>query len=236
MRIDEHGQPVGDPLPGWRRRPLPAPVRLHGHHVRLEPLGPEHAADLRRHVAGRDDHVLWTYRSTERPAGRAAMDALVAADRVDPSTLTFAVVPLATGEASGLASYLRIDAASGSLEIGSLLFARSVQRTAVSTETTHLLLRHAFDDLGYRRVEWKCDSLNEPSRRAALRLGFTYEGRFRQHLTVKGRNRDTDWFAVVDVDWPEVRAAHETWLDPANFDRDGRQRIALAVPGQPDRP
>ena len=113
---------------------------------------------------------------------------------------------------------MRIEPSSGVLEIGGIVYARALQRTPATTETTHLLLRHAFDDLGYRRVEWKCDSLNEPSRRAARRLGFTYEGRFRRHVVVKGRNRDTDWFAIVADDWPAIRAAHETWLDLAARD------------------
>ncbi len=102
-----------------------------------------------------------------------------------------------------------------------MIYARHLQRTPASTETTHLLMRWAFDELGYRRFEWKCDSHNEPSRRAAARLGFTYEGRFRHHLVVKGRNRDTDWFSVTDAEWPAVRAAHEAWLDPGNFDARG---------------
>jgi len=202
--------------------------------VRLEPLGPEHASALHAHVARPDDEALWTYRSSERPADRPAMDAVIAADRLDPSTFTFAVVPVGSGQAHGVASYLRMDPASGTIEVGSLLFGREVQRTPVSTETTHLLLRHAFDDLGYRRVEWKCDSLNEPSRAAALRLGFTYEGRFRNHVVVKGRNRDTDWFAIVAEDWPAIRTGHAQWLDPTNFDEQGRQLIRLQdVPGWP---
>jgi RimJ/RimL family protein N-acetyltransferase len=232
--VNEHGQPVGDPLSDWRRRPLPAPVHLHGRHVRLEPLGPEHAAALLAHVAGSGDDPLWTYRGTERPEDRAAMDSLVAADRGDTSTLTFAVVLLESGQAHGIASYARVDPAAGSLEVAGVLFSHALQRTPASTEVTHLLLRHAFDALGYRRVEWKCDSLNEPSRRAALRLGLTYEGRFRSHLTTKGRNRDTDWFALVDADWPEVRAAHERWLDPGNFGQAGEQRMSLGTLIRPD--
>ena len=109
-----------------------------------------------------------------------------------------------------------------------MLYARSLQRTCAATEAIHLLMRYAFEDLGYRRFEWKCDSLNEPSRRAAARLGFTYEGRFRHHMVTKGRNRDTDWFSVTDAEWPAVRAAHEAWLDPANFDENGEQRTALS--------
>ena len=214
---------VGEPVPGWSPRPLPAPTRLSGQHVTLEPLVSAHAPALLEHVAGTDDDALWTYRPVERPADLAEMQAFV--DATTASAVTFAVVR--DGGARGIVSLMRPDPANGVVEIGGILHARSVQRTPVTTETAHLLLRHAFDDLGYRRVEWKCDSLNEPSRVAARRLGFTYEGRFRNHVVVKGRNRDTDWFAIIDREWPGVRAAHEAWLEPANFDSDGRQRTAL---------
>ena len=221
-----HGQPVGDPLPGWTARPRPVPVVLEGRRVRLEPLSPDHVDDLHVAVCGDEDGPLWTYRSTGRPRSREELAALVRSDLADPATLTFAVAPTATGRASGLTSYLRMEPAHGCLEIGSILFSRDVQRTPVTTESTHLLLRHAFDDLGHRRVEWKCDSLNEPSRVAARRLGFTYEGRFRHHVTTKGRNRDTDWFAIVESDWAAVRDAHERWL--AGLDDDGRQSVSLS--------
>jgi RimJ/RimL family protein N-acetyltransferase len=201
-------------------------MRLTGSHVALEPLGTHHAESLLAHLAGPDDDALWTYRPVERPADLEQMRAFVEATVA--SAVTFAVER--DGEARGIVSMMRPDPANGVVEIGGILHARSVQRTPVTTETAYLLLRHAFDDLGYRRVEWKCDSLNEPSRVAARRLGFTYEGRFRHHVVVKGRNRDTDWFAIVDSDWPEIRAAHEAWLDPDNFDADGRQRAALRAP------
>jgi len=111
--------------------------------------------------------------------------------------------------------------------VGSIIYARRLQRTPITTEATHLLARHVFDDLGYRRFEWKCDSHNEPSRRAAVRLGFTYEGRFRHAMVYRDRNRDTDWFSITDAEWPAIRAAHERWLDPANFDPDGHQLTPL---------
>ena len=223
MLVNHHGQPVGEPIPGWSPRPLPSPKFLSGRFASLAPLTVEHAPSLVEHVAGPDDDALWTYRPSERPVDLAEMRAFIEATVV--AAATFAVV--SAGETRGIVSLLRPDPTSGVVEIGGILHARSVQRTPVTTETVHLLLRHAFDDLGYRRVEWKCDSLNEPSRVAARRLGFTYEGRFRQHVAVKGRNRDTDWFAMVDGEWPAVRAAHEAWLDHANFDPDGRQRSSL---------
>lgn len=227
---NEHGQPVGDEVPDWAGCPWPEPVRLAGRHVVVEPLALDHAPALFSALCGPDDHALWTYRPTEPPATVEAMTDLVRRDLADPATVTFAL-RAGDGEPTGLASYLRIDTASGSIEVGSILFARSLQRTAAATEAVHLLMRHALDDLGYRRFEWKCDALNEPSRRAAARLGFTHEGRFRQHLVVKGRSRDTDWFSVTDADWPGVRREHERWLDPANFDERGVQRSRLRVVG-----
>jgi RimJ/RimL family protein N-acetyltransferase len=134
-----------------------------------------------------------------------------------------------TGAAAGIATLMRVDPANGSAEVGAILYARSLRRTRSATEAIHLLARHLFDDLGYRRFEWKLDCLNEPSARAARRLGFTYEGRFRNALVYKGRNRDTDWFAMTDADWPRIREAHQRWLDPANFDDAGVQRTSLSA-------
>ena len=128
-----------------------------------------------------------------------------------------------------MASYLNIVPANGCIEIGHIWFAPPLQKTRAATEAIFLMIRHAFEDLAYRRVEWKCDSLNEASRRAARRFGFTYEGTFRQHMVVKGRNRDTAWFAMLDHEWPRVRAAFERWLDPDNFDAAGRQRTSLGA-------
>ena len=150
----------------------------------------------------------------------------------DPGQVMFAIVPVETGRAAGFCSLMRIDERMGSVEVGGINLGRQLQRSRAATEAMYLLLRHAFDDLGYRRYEWKCDSLNEPSRRAAVRLGFIWEGRFRKALVYKGRNRDTDWFSVTDTEWPAVRAAHEQWLDPTNFDEHGRQRTSLSAASQ----
>jgi RimJ/RimL family protein N-acetyltransferase len=227
--VNEFGQVVGDRvLPGWSPRPRPDAVMLTGRYVVVEPLAVGHAEALLATVCGPEDRELWTYRPTEPPADLAEMTELVARTLAVPDLLTFVLVPIG-GRASGLASYTRLDPATGQVEVAGVLFARSLQRTRAATEAIHLLMRYAFDDLGYRRFEWKCDSLNEPSRRAATRLGFTYEGRFRHHMVIKGRNRDTDWFSVTDAEWPAVRAAHEAWLDPANFDEDGRQRTSLSA-------
>ena len=226
--INEHGQPVGPPVPDWTPRPRPVPVQLPGRYVRLEPLAPEHAPDLFATLCGPGDEALWTYRSTEMPITETELSEQIAATIAAPELVTFVLVPDGAGP-SGLASYTRIEPGQGQVEVAAVLFARSLQRTRAATEAVHLLMRHAFDDLGYRRFEWKCDSLNEPSRRAAGRLGFRYEGRFRHHLVVKNRNRDTDWFSVTDTEWPAVRDAHVRWLDPGNFDGAGRQLVALSA-------
>lgn len=227
---NEHGQPVGDPVVGWEPCRLPGPVTLVGRYVRLEPLAADHAEPLFAALCGPDDAPLWTYRFGEQPVDVAAMAREVAALAAATETVTLVIVPLegaGAGVPAGMATYLRIEPAHGSLEVGSVIFGARLQRTRAATEAIHLMARHAFDDLGYRRFEWKCDSRNEPSRVAAARLGFAYEGRFRRHLVTKGRNRDTDWFSMIDTEWPAVRAAHERWLDPDNFDADGRQRRSL---------
>ena len=226
---NDFGQQVGDPVPGWTTRRRPEPVVLTGRYVTLEPLGTGHAGALYDALCNPGDEQLWTYRPTDPPVDVPAMAALIEQTIAAPELVTFALVP--TGEtAQGIASYTRIDTATGQVEIAGVLYARSLQRTRAATEAIHLSMRHAFDELGYRRFEWKCDSLNEPSRRAAARLGFTYEGRFRNHMVTKGRNRDTDWFSITDGEWPAVRAEHERWLDPTNFDGAGRQLTRLRVP------
>ena len=138
-----------------------------------------------------------------------------------------AIVPTATGTVAGYASYMRMEPAQGVVEVGNILLAPSLQRTTAATEAMYLMAAHIFDQLGYRRYEWKCNAKNEPSRRAALRLGFTFEGIFRQHMVVKGLNRDTAWFSMLDHEWPARKRAFEAWLQPANFDSEGRQRQRL---------
>lgn len=226
---NEFEQTVGDVVAGWSPRPWPAPVRLEGRYVVLEPLAVAHAADLHAALCGPDDRPLWTYRPTEPPAGVPEMAELIQQHLDAEGMETFALVPVGD-RAQGIASFLRIDPAHGQVEVAGVLYSRALQRTRAATEAIHLTMRYAFDELGYRRFEWKCDSHNEPSRRAAARLGFTYEGRFRNHMVIKGRNRDTDWFSVTAEEWPAVRAAHEAWLDPGNFDAAGVQLSRLRAP------
>jgi RimJ/RimL family protein N-acetyltransferase len=224
-RTNEHGQPVGDPV-DWAGARAPEPVVLEGATVRVEPLAAEHAAAIAAHLGSRPE--LWTYRGDEPPADAKEAAQQLAHDAAETDHITFAVVPASSGELEGMATYLRVAPEAGSIEVGSIILAPSLQRTRAATEAQYLLMRHAFEDLGYRRYEWKCDSLNQPSRDAALRLGFTEEGTFRQALVYKGRNRDTTWFSVVDREWPRLRAAFEAWLADDNHDADGRQRRSLA--------
>jgi RimJ/RimL family protein N-acetyltransferase len=222
---DHRGRPVGDPVPGFVPPDLPGRVGMVGSYVQVEPLDPErHAGDLFR-VVSEDDGGMWTYMSYG-PFGSEAEYrgwAEQAAASADPQF--FALV--ADGEAQGVASYLRITPAAGTIEVGHIAFSPRLQRTPAATEAMYLMMRNAFV-LGYRRYEWKCDALNHPSRVAAERLGFTFEGIHRQAMVVKGRNRDTAWYSVLDREWPVLREAFEAWLDPANFDGDGRQRRALS--------
>jgi len=199
--------------------------------VRLEPLDPvRHADDLfaAAHGPGADPQ-LWRYLPYGPFADADELRTWVAERAASADPLFLAVVDTATGRAGGVVSYLRIEAADGCIEIGHIWFAAELQRTPASTETIYLLARHAFDDLGYRRLEWKCDAANARSRRAAERFGFTFEGVFRQHMIVKKRNRDTAWFSLLDGEWPAARRPFEAWLMPDNFDAEGRQRRPLAA-------
>ena len=220
-------RPPGDLL-NWTPRRPPSRTILPGARIRLEPLDPERHGDALFAAQGSGaDPELWTYMPSgpydDETAFRQYLDESASSD--DP--LFFAIVDDASGIANGVASFLRLDPAHGVIEIGHIWFGVALQRTPAATEAIFLLARHAFDDLGYRRLEWKCDTLNARSRHAAERFGFQYEGTFRQHRVVKGRNRDTAWYAIVDREWPAVRAAFEAWLDPTNFDRDGTQQRSL---------
>jgi RimJ/RimL family protein N-acetyltransferase len=223
------GQPVGAPVPDWSARPLPPRTAMAGRFCTVEPLLPErHAAQLFAAYAEDVEGRLWTYlpRGPYASPGEYRSWAETACRGDDP--LVHAIIDNATGAAVGTASYMRIEPAAGVIEIGSITYSPRLQRRPAATEAMYLMMRRVFDELGYRRYEWKCDSLNAPSRSAAARLGFRYEGLFRQASMTRGRNRDTAWFSVIDGEWPVLRAAIERWLDPANFDGDGTQRRGLA--------
>ncbi|MFP4125113.1 MAG: GNAT family N-acetyltransferase [Alphaproteobacteria bacterium] len=209
---------------------VPARTALSGHHVTLVPLDPRpHALPLFDAAHGEPvDPRLWSYMGYGPFADLAAFEAWLWQQAAALDPVFYSVVPTGA-EPAGLASYLRLAPADGTIEIGHLVFTPRLQRTTAASEAIYLLLAYAFDRLGYRRVEWKCDALNGRSRRAAERFGFTFEGIFRQSKVVKGRNRDTAWFAMLDGEWPRHRAAFEAWLAPANLDAAGHQRRPLAA-------
>jgi RimJ/RimL family protein N-acetyltransferase len=222
------GQPVGFAVPDWRPPQAPAREPMPGRYCSVEPLDPAaHAHDLHQANMRDPQGGMWTYMAygpfDDLPAYRAWADA--AARGSDP--LFHAIVDRSTGRAVGVASYMRIDPASGAIEVGGLAYSPLLQRTAAATEAMYLMMARAFA-LGYRRYEWKCNALNAPSRAAAQRLGFSYEGLFRQATVVKGRNRDTAWYSIVDQEWPALRQAYSTWLAPSNFDANGRQKQRLS--------
>jgi RimJ/RimL family protein N-acetyltransferase len=195
--------------------------------VTLEPLNAQqHAAALWQAVKGHDE--LWTWLADGPFSGEAKLRRALGEKEAGPNAVFLSIVPARTETAAGYASYMRMDPADGAIEVGNILLTPGLQRTCAATEAMYLMAGHIFDHLGYRRYEWKCNALNEPSRRAALRLGFTFEGIFRQHMVVKGLNRDTAWFSMLDSEWPERKRAFEAWLDPANFDKEGRQRKPLS--------
>jgi RimJ/RimL family protein N-acetyltransferase len=214
-------------LAGWQPPSRPGRSVLQGGHCRLEPLeSSRHAAELHAANSLDRDGTMWEYLAYGPFIDEAAYAAWVAAVEHSNDPLFFAIVDARTGRAGGVASYLRMDPAHGVIEVGHLAYSPQLQRTAAATEAMYLMMQQAFA-LGYRRYEWKCNARNAASRRAAERLGFTFEGVFRQHMVYKGRNRDTAWYSIIDSEWPAVDAAFRAWLEPGNFDADGRQRSSL---------
>ena len=224
------GQPIGFPVPDWQARDRPPKTVMAGRTCRVEPIDPDrHAADL--HAANTTDKEgrIWTYMAYGPFADPAAYRSWMEAECLGGDPLFHAIVDEATQKAVGVASYLRIDPGPGVIEVGHINYSPLLQRSVAATEAMYLMMARVFDELGYRRYEWKCDALNAASRRAALRLGFVYEGIFRQATIYKERNRDTAWYAVVDKDWPAVKAAFQAWLDPGNFDGEGKQKTSLST-------
>jgi len=224
--VNEFGQPVGDPV-GWAPGPPLVATTLVGRTCRLEPLADEHVEGLYAALCLDSPASIWTYMPSGPFSDREAFAAALTKLRSTPAMVPFAIL-LADGTPVGVATYLRIDHANGTAEVGHISFGSAMQRTTAATEAMYLMAAHAFDVVGVRRYEWKCDSLNEPSRRAAARLGFTFEGVFRQAVVYKGRNRDTAWFAITDDQWPALRAGYESWLSPENFDSGESQRRRLS--------
>ena len=253
--VNQLGQPIGHALPQWSPPPRPSREPMAGHYCRVETIDPaRHAADLHEANGADGENRIWTYLPYGPFAAlddyRAWMDADCRGDdplfqavvdnasgkavgvasylRINPAAGSIEVVDNASGKAVGVASYLRINPAAGSIEVGHINYSPALQKTPAATEAMYLMMKRVFD-LGYRRYEWKCDARNAGSKAAAQRLGLSYEGVFRQATVYKGRNRDTAWYAAIDSEWPALRDAFEGWLDPANFDDDGGQRRSLSA-------
>ncbi len=235
MNIESNyaGQPLGQIVADWRVPPFPQREVMEGRFCRLEPLvAAVHAESL--FTANQLDELglNWTYLPYGPFASLAEYQAWMELTCNSHDPLFFAICDLASKEAVGVASYLRITPTSGSIEVGHLNFSPKLQKSPAATEAMFLMMERAFE-LGYRRYEWKCHALNAPSRAAAQRLGLSFEGVFRQHTVVKGRNRDSAWYAAIDAEWPELRAAFRTWLSPQNFDATGQQRTRLSTLTEP---
>ena len=226
--VNELGQPIGFPLPRWRAPPPPPREPMAGRYCRVEPIDPaRHGRELHdanmRDPSGR----AFTYLGVGPFPTCESYLTWLETSCLDDDPLFHAIVDTASGRAVGVASFMRIDTRNGVIEVGHINYSPLLQRTRAATEAMYLMMKRTFE-LDYRRYEWKCDALNAASRAAAQRLGFSYEGIFRQAVVYKGRNRDTAWYAMIDAEWPQIDAAFTRWLDPANFDADGRQRTSLS--------
>ncbi len=225
-RVNSFGQPIGDAVLNWKPPVSPPRTPMPGARCTLLPLDLAEHGDALFEANEMGDGSNWTYLFSDAPKTREAYLEYMASTFLGDDPLCFSIIDAATQRAVGVASYMRIAPAQGSIEVGHINFSPALQRTPVATEAMYLMMRNVFE-LGYRRYEWKCDSLNAPSRAAAQRLGFSFEGVFRKALVYKGRNRDTAWYAITDEDWPAIRAAFEQWLSPDNFDAHASQRVQL---------
>ena len=222
-------QPIG-PEVEIRAAKRPERTTLRGRAITLVPLdAAAHAAALFRAANGGDKDRVWTYLFDGPYDDEAVFRANIEAKAQSTDPLFFAIIDNASGDAVGYQTLMRVDATNRVIEVGNILYTPAMQRTIGATEAQFLFAAYVFDTLGYRRYEWKCNALNAPSRRAALRYGFSFEGVFRQHMIVKGHNRDTAWFSMLDSEWPARRTAFERWLAPENFDAEGRQKVSLAA-------
>lgn len=215
---------MADDLSDWQPRPRPARKVLEGRTVRLEPLeAARHGDELFAASAVADAGSRFAWLPELPPQDRAAFQPWLEKAEASPDPLFFAVIDKASGKVAGRQTLMRIDANNGVAEIGNIYWGPLVSRKPAATEAQFLFASYVFDELGYRRYEWKCNNANEPSKRAAERFGFTFEGLFRQHMVVKGANRDTAWYSIIDKEWPALKSAYISWLDPSNFDSDGQQ-------------
>ena len=224
------GQPIGEPVPNWQPVSPPPRTAMEGQFCRLEPIDVDrHAADLFTAFRADEAHRNWTYLPYGPFETEAALRHWMVEGCMGSDPLFHAVVAKDTARAVGVASYLRIEPTVGVIETGHIHYSPLLQRKPAATEAMFLMMRRVFSELGYRRYEWKCDALNAPSRRAAERLGFRFEGIFRQATIYKGRNRDTAWYSILDREWPLLEQAFSAWLDPANFDEREEQKVSLTV-------
>jgi RimJ/RimL family protein N-acetyltransferase len=215
-------------LSHWTPRPRPTAETLEGRWCRLEKLDPvRHGSDLFASAIAPGGDERFRYLPDSTPVDRPAFDAWLARVAASEDPRFYAVIDRATGRAEGRQTLMRIDPANGVIETGNILWGPAIARTRVATDAHYLFARYVFDTLGYRRFEWKCNAANAPSRRAADRFGFTFEGIFRKHMVVKGQNRDTAWYSITDDEWPRAKAGMERWLDPENFDSAGKQKQSL---------
>jgi len=224
---NSQGQPIGAEVPNWTPRATIPRTPMYGQYCDLVPLAPSHSEALFTAFDADTTGTLWTYMPVGPFATKAEYAAWVETACKSQDPLFFVIIDKTSEKPVGVASFLRIDPANGVVEVGFITFAPALQRTPAATEAMYLLMKRAMGELGYRRYEWKCDALNAPSRRAAKRLGFSYDGLFRQAVVYKGRNRDTAWFSILDKEWPEIDHAFQTWLSPDNFDQHGQQRRRL---------
>ena len=220
--------PIGVAVVDWKAPPIPLAAPLQGGYARVEPLDvATHSDSLFAAFAQDRVEQGWTYMGYGPFVDKTQFDEWLVGSCLGADPMFFSILEQRSGAALGMASFMNINPAGGSIEVGNIHFSPSLRRTRVATDAMYVMMRYAFE-MGYRRYEWKCNAFNAASRAAALRFGFSYEGVFRQHMVVKGRNRDTAWYACVDHEWPALRVAYETWLEPENFDGDGDQRTTLA--------
>lgn len=230
MPTNSLGQPIGEPVLDWRPVSPPPRTPMAGRFCRVEPIDIErHGQDLFTAFHQRDTEKNWTYLHDGPFANETAFLEWTSAACLGDDPLFYAIIDSESGKAVGVASYLRIEPSVGVIEVGSIHFSPALQQQPAATEAMFLMMRRVFSELGYRRYEWKCDALNAPSRRAAERLGFRFEGIFRQATIYKGRNRDTAWYAILDREWPALERAFSVWLDLRNFDASGAQRTSLGT-------
>ncbi|WP_436937420.1 GNAT family N-acetyltransferase [Staphylococcus xylosus] len=229
MEYNEFNQPIGEIVDAFQVPIFPNALSIEGRYCRLEKLKPKHGEGLYAHFGTVEDLPNWTYLPDEQPQDLEAFQVYLNKKVETKDPYFFAIIDKQTEQAVGIIALLRIDQSNGSIEVGHIHYANILKRTRIATEVQFLLARYVFETLGYRRYEWKCDALNKPSIKAAKRLGFKYEGVFRNHKVYKARNRDTCWLSIIDREWPIYKQQYEKWLDEKNFDELGNQIHRLSI-------